>query len=454
MGGTTLTVTTGTGALFPVAPFNCTVWPPSVQPIAANAEIVRVTVVTGDSLTITRAQESTTAINIIVGYQIANTATAKVFTDIENAAPGGGNVTGPASATSGNVATYADATGKVIADGGTLGTAAFQAAGAFAPATGIANSALANASITIAGTATALGGSITQDTITGLASTGLVKRTATNTLAIAGSGSDYAPASGNPNSVLTNSTITIAGTATALGGSIALDTITGVTSNGLITRTAANTLGYLSTGTYAPASGIANAALANSTITIAGTSTALGGAITLDTISGVSTNGIIQRTAANTFSMSNVLPSTATATTAAAGTNNTLVATTAYSDNASRATHIGTFASPDANSQTVAFSTAVCEIFTNGAATRTYTLGAAANYVGQGVILYVAVGTGHVNFQPPSAAQFVLNGALLTANHYIQCANSAAGNFMNMISDGTNWTSLGYSGTWADAASA
>jgi hypothetical protein len=58
----------------------------------------------------------------------------------------------------------------------------------------IANNKLANSSITIAGTSTALGASISQDTITGLSSTGLIKRTAANTLAIAVSGTDYAPA--------------------------------------------------------------------------------------------------------------------------------------------------------------------------------------------------------------------------------------------------------------------
>ena len=58
----------------------------------------------------------------------------------------------------------------------------------------IGNSSLTNSAITIAGTSTSLGGSITQDTITGLSSTGLVKRTGANTLAIAASGTDYAPA--------------------------------------------------------------------------------------------------------------------------------------------------------------------------------------------------------------------------------------------------------------------
>lgn len=55
----------------------------------------------------------------------------------------------------------------------------------------VTNTKLANSAITIAGTSTSLGGSITQDTITGLASTGLVKRTGANTLAIATAGTDY-----------------------------------------------------------------------------------------------------------------------------------------------------------------------------------------------------------------------------------------------------------------------
>lgn len=58
----------------------------------------------------------------------------------------------------------------------------------------IANAKLANSAMTIAGTSTSLGGSITLDTITGLSSTGIIKRTGANALAIATSGTDYAPA--------------------------------------------------------------------------------------------------------------------------------------------------------------------------------------------------------------------------------------------------------------------
>jgi hypothetical protein len=62
---------------------------------------------------------------------------------------------------------------------------------------GIPNASLTNSTITIAGTSTALGGSITLDTITGLSTTGLVKRTGSNALAIATAGTDYLTPSGN-----------------------------------------------------------------------------------------------------------------------------------------------------------------------------------------------------------------------------------------------------------------
>lgn len=55
----------------------------------------------------------------------------------------------------------------------------------------ITNSMLVNSAITIAGTSTSLGGSISQDTITGLSSTGLIKRTGANILAIAVANTDY-----------------------------------------------------------------------------------------------------------------------------------------------------------------------------------------------------------------------------------------------------------------------
>ncbi len=51
---------------------------------------------------------------------------------------------------------------------------------------------------------------------------------------------------------------------------------------------------------------VSNAKLANSAITIAGTSTSLGNSITLDTITGLSTTGVVKRTGANTLAIGTV----------------------------------------------------------------------------------------------------------------------------------------------------
>lgn len=81
--GTSLVVETGDGALFPAAPFNATVWPAGAQPLSTNAEIVRVTARSTDTLTITRSQESSSARSIVTGDQIAASITAKTLTDAE-----------------------------------------------------------------------------------------------------------------------------------------------------------------------------------------------------------------------------------------------------------------------------------------------------------------------------------------------------------------------------------
>lgn len=81
--GTSLVVAAGQGALFPTPPFNVTIWPVSTQPISTNAEIVRVSAIVTDTLTIARAQENTSARTVVVGDQIAATITAKALTDVE-----------------------------------------------------------------------------------------------------------------------------------------------------------------------------------------------------------------------------------------------------------------------------------------------------------------------------------------------------------------------------------
>jgi hypothetical protein len=84
--GTSLTVMAGRGALFSVPPFNATVHlaAVSVVDLPTQAEIVRVTGIAGDVLTLLRAQEGTAARAIVAGDAISETPTAKAFTDIES----------------------------------------------------------------------------------------------------------------------------------------------------------------------------------------------------------------------------------------------------------------------------------------------------------------------------------------------------------------------------------
>jgi len=84
--GTSLVLASGGGALMPAPPFNATVCPTGAQPLAANAEIVRVTDITTDTLTIVRQQEGTSARTIVVGDQIAAAVTNKTLTDVETVA--------------------------------------------------------------------------------------------------------------------------------------------------------------------------------------------------------------------------------------------------------------------------------------------------------------------------------------------------------------------------------
>lgn len=83
--GTTLVVATGHGTRFPTAPFNATICPANTTPDPTNAEIVRVTDVTGDTLTIDREEESTSARTVVVGDLIFAAITAKSLEDIETA---------------------------------------------------------------------------------------------------------------------------------------------------------------------------------------------------------------------------------------------------------------------------------------------------------------------------------------------------------------------------------
>ena len=91
--GLSLTLATGEGASLPTPPFNMTVWAANQAPTPANAEIIRVTAITGDTLTILRAQEGSMTRQIVVGDMIMAGITAKTFTDIEQAVSVGGSAT-------------------------------------------------------------------------------------------------------------------------------------------------------------------------------------------------------------------------------------------------------------------------------------------------------------------------------------------------------------------------
>jgi hypothetical protein len=142
--GVTLTVATGQGSWLPAVPFNVTAWPDGQAATPANAEIVRVTDVTGDVVTMTRAQEGTSAKSIAVGWNFAATITLKMVTDSEALASTAlashtGNVSNPHATTKtqvglGNVPNI-DTTGDYRPGGTTIpltdgGTGATTAAGA------------------------------------------------------------------------------------------------------------------------------------------------------------------------------------------------------------------------------------------------------------------------------------------------------------------------------------
>lgn len=100
---TSISLTSGHGARFPTTPFNATIWnstdytSPADAYLAGHAEIVRVKSRSTDTLTVTRAHESTSAVNLNTGgktYSIAQTMSAQ-FTKAVTSLTGFG---GPAAA--------------------------------------------------------------------------------------------------------------------------------------------------------------------------------------------------------------------------------------------------------------------------------------------------------------------------------------------------------------------
>lgn len=81
--GVSLNVTAGQGALFPAVPFNLVIWPAGAQPLSTTAEIVTVTAISGDVLTIVRAQEGTAARTVVIGDQVSAGITKRTLNDVE-----------------------------------------------------------------------------------------------------------------------------------------------------------------------------------------------------------------------------------------------------------------------------------------------------------------------------------------------------------------------------------
>jgi len=77
--GTSLTVSSGQGALFAIGQ-NAVIYPTALPPLSSNAEIVGVTNIVGDVLTITRMQEGTSARTVVIGDQIAQVFSAALAT--------------------------------------------------------------------------------------------------------------------------------------------------------------------------------------------------------------------------------------------------------------------------------------------------------------------------------------------------------------------------------------
>lgn len=80
--GTSLVVTGGHGTRFPDVPFYLTVCAAGAAPNPTNAEIVLVTAVSTDTLTIVRAREGTSARTVVVDDQVAATVTASMLSSM------------------------------------------------------------------------------------------------------------------------------------------------------------------------------------------------------------------------------------------------------------------------------------------------------------------------------------------------------------------------------------
>jgi hypothetical protein len=200
----------------------------------------------------------------------------------------------------------------------------------------IGNSSLTNSSITIAGTSTSLGGSITAATI--LQGTGVISGSSQLTTDF-----DSRYLNTNGDSVVSGSSQISHDSTTGYSANRHVDhtavTITagsGLTGGGDISTTRTISIATGGVTNAMLAGSIANDKLTNSAITIAGTSTSLGGTITLATITGNSgiVSGSSQITAGSTTGFATAVKTQLDTNTVVSGSSQiTLSSTTGYSAN-------------------------------------------------------------------------------------------------------------------------